>query len=103
MRTALMFSQTVSASTTADGSVVQPRSKFDEDAIVQFDLSVTSSVVTIQGRATTTAPWVNIRLTPAGDTTTSVSGYATIPLFPEMRASVTAGAAAVTANIWLLD
>jgi hypothetical protein len=97
-----MFNQTVAIGAAVSGSVFSPKCKFNEDGIVQVSMS-TSCTVSLQGRATPLAPWVNIRLTPAGDISFTGSGYGTIPLFPEMRVNITGGAAASAVVVWLLD
>jgi len=102
MRTIQLFSSSVNAGASVSGSVFSPTTKHNEDGIVQVDMTV-ASTVRIQGRSAPTAPWVNIRLTPAGDTAFTTSGYGTIPLFPEMRVDITGGASPSFIVVWLVD
>lgn len=104
MKTAKIYNQSVSANSTIDGSSFFPSAKFDEDGVVQIS-ATNNPTIKIQGRASTEAPWVDIVLNAAGATSTTVnSGYFTIPLFPEMRATVTGPAAATAVvSIWLAD
>lgn len=102
MKTIQLFNQNVTTGQAVSGSVVAPVAKHNEDAIVQVSMSV-ACTVRIQGRSLPTAPWVNIRLTPAGDTSFTASGYGTIPLFPEMRADITGGASTSDVQVWLVN
>jgi hypothetical protein len=103
MKTTKIFGQTVPASTTVNGTAFPITAKFDEDGVVQVS-TTNSPTVRIQGRASPEAPWINIVLNAAGDTsTTTAGGYFTLPLFPEMRASVTAGVANAVVDIWMAD
>jgi hypothetical protein len=102
MKTIAMFNQNVTTGQAVSGSVFSPVAKHNEDAIVQVSMSV-ACTVRLQGRSASTAPWVNIRLTPAGDTSFTTSGYGTIPLFPEMRVDITGGASTSDVKVWLVN
>jgi len=102
MKTTKIFSATVPATTTVNGAAHQTQAKFDEDGIVQ--ISVTNApTVKMQGRAAPDAPWIDIILNAAGDKSTTSDGYFTIPLFPEIRATVLAGVANAVVSVWLAD
>lgn len=102
MKTAEIFNATVAIGATVNGSIFAPTAKHNEDAMVQVSMSTTATV-SVQARSTPTAPWVNVRLTPAGDTNFVTAGYGTIPLFPEMRVNVVGGVASSNIVVWLVD
>ncbi len=102
MRSIVMFQNAVTTGQAISGNVITPKAIHNEDATVQVSMTV-SCTVRIQGRSSPIAPWVNIRLTPAGDTSFTASGYGTIPLFPEMRVDITGGASTSDVAVWLVD
>lgn len=103
MRTIALLSGSIAGNTTSNGGVFYPKCLQNEDLVVQFQITGTATG-SIQGRATPEAPWVNIRLNQAGETTVGASGYRLIPAFPEMRAvGVTTTGSSATVNVWLAD
>ncbi len=84
----------------ATSGIVEPKMISNEDGIFQVQVHSGSPNVVLQGRLSSAAPWFDVALNPAGDTVAAVSGYFTVPLFPQMRAVIT-GTASVSA--WLGD
>ncbi len=78
-----------SATTQGTSPSYFPTMKFDEDGVVQIAHNTPGLAVSIQGRLSPSLGWVTLRLDAAGLTASTTSGYYLVPLFPEMRASVT--------------
>lgn len=78
----------------------QPKTKYNEDGIVQIQIGGTATV-SISGRLSPTAPWVDIDLDGSGTTSVTASGYYNIPLFPQMR--ITSVSTSGINNIWIID
>ena len=97
----------VSNTGTTNSSVVQMRMQNDEDGIVQVQIPSGGPTATlkVQGRITSDAPWVDIKLDAVTNTQTNASGYWLIPIFPEMRMSVTGSGSAgsTTVDAWIGD
>ena len=102
MDTTEIFNATVGIGANATGAIFTPTGKHNEDALVQVSMT-TSATVSLQGRSSPVAPWINIRLTPAGDVNFFLDGYGTIPLFPQMRVVVLGGLASSNIVVWLVD
>lgn len=107
MRVTKVFNAlSVGTSGTTDSAIVKCGMQNDEDGLLQVSITSTGATATlkVQGRIHSDAPWVDLKL-DAVNTTTTASGYWLIPVFPEMRASVTGSGASGTAtvNAWLGD
>lgn len=108
MRVTKLFNAVpVSNTGTTNSSVLQMRMQNDEDGIVQVQITSGGPTATlkVQGRITSDAPWVDIKLDAVTNTQTNASGYWLIPIFPEMRMSVTGSGAAGTTTVdaWIGD
>ena len=108
MRVTKLFNAVpVSNTGTTNSSVLQMRMQNDEDGIVQVQITSGGPTATlkVQGRITSDAPWVDVRVDSSGTTDITASGYWLIPTFPEMRMSVTGSGSAgtTTVNAWIGD
>lgn len=93
----------IAANATVNSAVFFPSFRFDEDGIMQVDIISGSATVKLQGRLSNTAPWVDVVLNTSNATTATADGYFLVPLFPEMRVNVVAGASGATLSVWVGD
>ncbi len=108
MRVTKLFNNlAVSNSGTQTSAVLQTRMDNDEDGLLQIHVASAGpvAVIRVQGRITSDAPWVDVILDNAGTYEVAYSGYWLIPIFPEMRLSVTGAGSAgtTTVNAWIGD
>jgi len=98
--------QSIASLGTYNGPIFRPSFMDDEDGIFQVGSYTGPGAATfiLQGRLVPAAPWVNIVLNSAGDTSASDAGYFLVPMFPEMRVVVSASGGSVSGcNAWIGD
>lgn len=105
--TKLFDAVAVSNTGTTNSSVLQMRMQNDEDGMIQVQITSGGPTATLkaQGRIHSSAPWVDVKLDSVTNTQTTQSGYWLIPIFPEMRLTVTGSGTAGTTTVdaWIMD